>query len=90
MADTILDHLTLLAPTILKIMTFFTGVLKNMGHKLSDEPWADLLGSKLSDWQPLEIFFGVDTKNSKKTAFFAKIPSPQHFYEGKFFRDRTM
>ena len=27
-----------LAPTFLKIMTFFTGVLKYMGHKLSDEP----------------------------------------------------
>ena len=45
-----------LALTILKIMTFSTGVLKNTGHKLSDELWADLLGSKLSDWQPLEFF----------------------------------
>ncbi len=26
----------------------------------------------------------------QKTAFFAKIPSPRHFCEGKFFRDRTM
>ena len=26
----------------------------------------------------------------QKTAFFAKIPSPQHFCVGKFFRDRTM
>ena len=48
------------------------GVSKNTGHKLSDEPWADLLASKLSDWQPFEIFFGADTKNCKKRRFLLK------------------
>ena len=61
-----------LAPTILKIMTFFTGVLKNMGHLLSDEPWADLLASKLSDWQPFEIFFGAAMENCRKRRFLLK------------------
>ena len=51
-------------------MTFSTGVLKNTGHKLSDEPWADLLGSKLSDWQPLEkFFFGRQWEIAKKGVF---------------------
>ena len=27
----------------------------------------------MSDWQPFEIFFGVDTKNSKKRRFLLKI-----------------
>ena len=49
-----------------------------MEQKLSDEPWANLLGSKLSDWQPLEIFFGVDMKNSKK-------PFSSIFFDGKIF-----
>ena len=51
---------------------FSTCASENLGHKLSDEPWADLLGSKLSDWQPFEIFFGADTKNCKKRRFLLK------------------
>jgi hypothetical protein len=43
-----------------------------LGHELSDEPWADLLASKLSDWQPFEIFLGADTKNWKKRRFLLK------------------
>ena len=35
-------------------------------------------------------FFGGGHEKLQKTAFFAKIPSPQHFCEGKFFQDRTM
>ena len=70
-------------------MTFFAGVSKNTGHELSDEPWADLLASKLSDWQPFEIFLGR-TRKFQKTAFFAKNPSPRYFLMGKFFQDRTM
>ena len=61
-----------LAPTILKIMNFFAGVSKNMGHERSDEPWADLLRSKLSDWQPFEIFFGAAMENCKKRRFWIK------------------
>jgi len=61
-----------LAPTILKIMNFLAGASKNTGHERSDEPWADLLRSKLSDWQQFENFFGADTKNSKKRRFLLK------------------
>ena len=32
------------------------------------------------------IFFRGGHEKLQKTAFFAKIPSPQHFCEGKFFR----
>ena len=39
---------------------------ENLGHKLSDEPWADLLGSKLSDWQPIENFFWPAMENCPK------------------------
>ena len=53
-------------------MTFFAGVSKNMGHERSDEPWADLLQSKLSDWQPFEIFFGAAIENCKKRRFLLK------------------
>ena len=54
-----MDHLTLegALATILKIETFSACVSEYLGQELSDEPWADLLGSKLSDWQPFEIFF---------------------------------
>ena len=61
-----------LAPTILKIKTFSTCASENLGHKLSDEPWADLLASKLSDWQPFEIFFGAAMENCKKRRFLLK------------------
>jgi len=53
-------------------MNFFAGVSKNMGHERSDEPWADLLRSKLSDWQPFEIFFGAAMENCKKRRFLLK------------------
>ena len=53
-------------------MNFLAGASKNTGHERSDEPWADLLRSKLSDWQPFENFFGADTKNSKKRRFLLK------------------
>ena len=58
-----------LAPTILKIETFSACVSENLGHELSDEPWADLLASKLSDWQPFEIFFGAAMENCRKRRF---------------------
>ena len=64
-----------LAPRILKIETISTCVSENLGHKLSDEPWADLLGSKLSDWQPIEIFFGRQWKivpNGRRSQFGAR------------------
>ena len=50
------------------------------------------MASILSDWQPVENFFGADTKNGQKRHFFvvAKFPSSPHFCEGIFFRDRTM
>ena len=35
-------------------------------------------------------FFRGGHEKLQKTAFFAKIPSPQHFCVGKFFRDRSM
>ena len=35
-------------------------------------------------------FFRGGHEKLQKTAFFAKIPSPQQFLMGKFFRDRTM
>ena len=35
-------------------------------------------------------FFRSGHEKLQKTAFFAKIPSPQYFCVGKFFRDRTM
>ena len=50
-------------------MNFFAGVSKNTGHKLSDEPWADLLATKLSDWQPFEIFLGRQWKIAKNGVF---------------------
>ena len=59
-----------LAPTILKIETFSACVSENLGHELSDEPWADLL--KLSDWQPFEIFLGAAMENCKKRRFLLK------------------
>ena len=63
-----------LAPTILKIETFSACVSENLGHELSDEPWADLLASKLSDWQPFEIFFGAAMENCRKRRFLLKTP----------------
>ena len=61
-----------LAPTILKIETFSACVSENLGQELSDEPWADLLASKLSDWQPFEIFLGAAMENCKKRRFLLK------------------
>ena len=57
-----------LAPTIFEIETFFTCVLENLGQKLSGEPWADILGSKLSEWQPVDFFPGAD--DSEKCGVF--------------------
>ena len=65
-------------------MTFFAGVSKNMGHERSDEPWADLLASKLSDWQPFKIFLGRQWKIAK-TAFSAKKPFSSIFLNAKIF-----
>ena len=53
-------------------MNFLAGASKNTGHERSDEPWADLLGSKLSDWQPFEIFLGAAMENCKKRRFLLK------------------
>ena len=61
------------APTILKIETFLRCVLENLGHKLSDGPYADLLGSKLSDWRPFEFFTKWQQKMAKN-AFFCVRP----------------
>ena len=50
------------------ILTISTGALKNLGHKLSDDPCSASLSSILSDWQPID-FFQRDTKNCKKRIF---------------------
>ena len=71
LADTILDHLTLerASTNNFKDKTFSTCASESMEQKLSDEPWADLLGSKLSDWQPLEIFSEWTRKIAKNGVF---------------------
>ena len=79
-----------LAPTILKIETFSACVSENLGHELSDEPWADLLASKLSDWQPFEIFLGAAMENCKKRRFLLKPLLLDIFVRQNFFTDRTM
>ena len=72
-----------LAPTILKIETFSACVSENLGHELSDEPWADLLASKLSDWQPFEIFFGAAMENCRKRRFLLFfVSTPKKFSNG--------
>ena len=58
-------------PPILKVSTFSKGCYENMGHNGQNEPWASLLASILSDWQPLEIFYQEDTKKCQKRQFLA-------------------
>ena len=43
-----------------------------MEHKLRNEICARRQSSKLSDWRPLEFFFGGHTKKRKKNIFFIK------------------
>ena len=80
-----------LVPKIFKAEITFTCVLKKMGHKPSNGLWTEPLTSILSDLNGshLKIFRGGNEKWEKRH-FFAKNPSPRHFCEGKFFRDRIM
>ena len=61
-----------LRPTIFEVSLTSTSVLKKVEHKLRNEICARRQSSKLSDWRPLEFFFGGDTKNRKKAIFFIK------------------
>ena len=51
---------------------------------------ADLLGSKLFNWQPFENFFGAAMENCKKRRFLLKPLLLDIFVRQNFFPDRTM
>ena len=50
--------------------------------------WAEVLGSKLSEWQPVEDFFEGITKMGKNGVFFLKSLLLNIFARQKFFPDR--
>ena len=66
-----------LRPTIFEVSLTSTSVLKKVEHKLRNEICARRQSSKLSDWRPLEFFFGAAMKKCKKTIFFIKRSFPK-------------
>ena len=51
-----------LGPTIFEVSLSSTSVLENLEHQLRNELCGRRQSSKLSDWRPLENFFGVVMK----------------------------
>ena len=85
LADTILDHLTLERASTQRLRPIPHEFWKiwDISFQMSHRPSRIKIVRLAATW----IFLVL----TRKTAFFfAKFPSPRHFCNGKFFRDRTM
>jgi len=92
LADTILDHLTLERASThnFKDWDLFRMCFGKFGTRAFRWAMGRPSSIKIVRLAAIWNFSWGGNGKLQKTAFFAKIPSPQQFLMGKFFRDRTM